>query len=215
MLVLRVIFVVFVLLLIVVSKVYCDTAVYRPGKFNGMVFSLSNVPPPPKFKLPSLAACKRTVNTWRRGCALSRSQLGPEFEEYARRLEKGISSVIGEGVQVSPVEDGLGICVLVYDEPRDFIDWHYDVNVYEGRFFTCLVPMYVDSESCTAFEFKDRGGKDVRVDGAVLFEGNNVFHRATPQCKGQTRVILSVSFVTSPKTTMYGRFVRYVKSLGF
>ena len=91
--------------------------------------------------------------------------------------------------------------MLVYERPGDFINWHYDVNYYAGRFFTLIAPLS-DDDTCTTFMYVGSDGLNriIRLEKntAVLFEGEKVFHMASRICKGQTRVVLSMQFVTDP-----------------
>jgi hypothetical protein len=92
-------------------------------------------------------------------------------------------------------------CVLlIYDTEGDWINWHYDHNYYEGRFFTVLIPITQDV-TCTEFQFKNDINEIKSVElvngNSICFEGNYLYHRATKLCKNQKRVILSCQYVTT------------------
>jgi hypothetical protein len=89
--------------------------------------------------------------------------------------------------------------ILIYDKEGDWINWHYDHNYYNGRFFTVLIPI-TNNTTCTQFQFmKDNGEiKNINIsnNNSVCFEGNFLYHRATKLCKDQKRIILSCQYVT-------------------
>ena len=113
-----------------------------------------------------------------------------------------VSSIIGTDVTTTPGDLPTTCAILVYEEKGDFINWHYDVNYFDGRFFTMIVPITFD-ETCTTFVYtnKDSIAEPVvlNIGSAVLFEGERVFHKATKLCKGQKRVIISLQFTTDAK----------------
>ena len=88
--------------------------------------------------------------------------------------------------------------LLIYENDGDWINWHYDYNYYNGRFFTVLVPI-TQVLTCTKFQFKDKNNNVVDKDltnNAICFDGNYVYHRASKLCKNQKRVMLSCQYVT-------------------
>jgi len=44
--------------------------------------------------------------------------------------------------------------ILIYENEGDWINWHYDYNYYDGRFFTLLIPIS-NNLTCTEFQFKN------------------------------------------------------------
>ena len=119
-------------------------------------------------------------------------------------LTPRVSEAIGERVWPLLGRSPLACLVLIYDEPGDHITWHYDVNVTNGKQITVLVPLVGDS-SCAQFQYVDarEGHHRVRtprvsLGQAAILQGDVVYHRATPQCAFQTRVVLVFEYSTSP-----------------
>ena len=90
--------------------------------------------------------------------------------------------------------------ILIYEKEDDWINWHYDYNYYDGRFFTVLIPI-TNNFTCTEFQLVDKDDtiKSIHLinNNSVCFEGNYVYHRASKLCKNQKRVILSCQYVTN------------------
>ena len=90
--------------------------------------------------------------------------------------------------------------LLIYEKEGDWINWHYDYNYYDGRFFTLLIPI-TNNLTCTKFQFKDEKNKIKSIslinNNSVCFEGNYLYHRASKLCKNEKRIILSCQYVTN------------------
>ena len=89
--------------------------------------------------------------------------------------------------------------ILIYENEGDWINWHYDHNYYDGRFFTLLVPITTNA-TCTEFQFMNDKNEVKSVNMAngnsICFEGNYLYHRASKLCKNEKRAILSCQYVT-------------------
>lgn len=142
------------------------------------------------------------VINWKGGRTIPCNELWkllPEVKELQISLIPKISYAIGE--QVYLTEDNLPTTcsMLIYEKNGDFINWHYDVNYYKGRFFTLIIPVTIN-ETCTKFKFMQKG-KSIEIGNeqsqSILFEGERLFHMATPICKGEFRVVLSFQYVTN------------------
>ena len=136
------------------------------------------------------------------------------YEELPRR----IGEEIGEPVVITQDYLPTTCAVIIYDKEGDFINWHYDVNYFDGRFFTLLVPVTFD-DVCTKYTYYDKEGVvneiDNKKDKAILFEGDKVFHMATKLCKGEKRVILSMQFTTDSRISWYNRALMRIKDSAY
>lgn len=118
---------------------------------------------------------------------------------YQVDLRKTITDLLGFKIHPTELKYQTSCAVLIYEEEGDWINWHYDHNYYDGRFFTVLIPITKEL-TCTKFQFKNEDNKIISLDlnnNAVCFEGNFVYHRASKLCANQRRAILSCQFVTS------------------
>ena len=127
----------------------------------------------------------------------------PDLLTVYRDLQDLVSERIGEPVYQAPLEGPLSVCVISYDKPGDAIQWHYDDNYFQGRFFTVLVPV-TRQRTCSSYQYRNAQGvpENVRLEEtgeALLFEGNKVFHRSVPLCPDEHRVIASFQFTTDPR----------------
>lgn len=90
--------------------------------------------------------------------------------------------------------------ILIYENEGDWINWHYDYNYYDGRFFTVLIPI-TNNLTCTEFQFKNDNNEiksiNLTNNNSICFEGNYLYHRASKLCKNEKRVILSCQYVTN------------------
>jgi hypothetical protein len=120
------------------------------------------------------------------------------IEFYQNELCDIISKLLKIKVTPTSLELPTSCAILIYENENDWINWHYDYNYYNGRFFTVLIPV-TNNETCTKFEFKNEKNEIVSKDiihKGICFEGNYLYHRASKLCKNEKRVILSCQFVT-------------------
>jgi hypothetical protein len=117
---------------------------------------------------------------------------------YQNDLCKIISKLTNLKLYPTDLSYPTSCALLIYNEENDWINWHYDYNYYNGRFFTVLIPI-THIETCTKFQFMDDNNKIRNIDlinKGFCFEGNYLYHRATKLCKNQKRVLLSCQYVT-------------------
>lgn len=155
----------------------------------------------------------RTINT------TTVKETMPELFEWYRGLEGQISEIIGERVYITSETLPTTCAVLIYEENGDFINWHYDVNYFNGRFFTLLIPVTV-ADSCTQYTYYDKNNtkQSIRdeIGRSILFEGDKVFHMATEFCaKGEKRVMVSVQFSTDPTISLFNRMLMRIKDVAY
>jgi hypothetical protein len=146
------------------------------------------------------------------------TEVFPPVVEWYKSLPSYISSIIGEKVVTTPLNQPISLCLIVYEEEGDFIDWHFDTNHYDGRFFTLLIPVTFE-KTCGNYQYKNSKEQtetlDLEKGDALLFEGDKVFHRGKKLCKNQRRVILSATFTTSQKLPIIESMYQYIKTVGF
>ena len=128
-------------------------------------------------------------------------QYSPNLINYYRNeLCNRISNKLNLQLFPTDLDFPTSCAMLIYEKEGDWINWHYDYNYYDGRFFTLLIPITNDF-TCTEFQFKDEKNKIKSINlinnNAICFEGNYLYHRASKLCKNQKRVILSCQYVTN------------------
>ena len=108
--------------------------------------------------------------------------------------------------------------ILIYENEGDWINWHYDYNYYDERFFTVLIPLTPDI-TCTTFQFKNDNNEIKNINlinnNSVCFEGNFLYHRATKLCKNEKRVLLSCQYVTNNKMNYINKLRLKIKDFAY
>jgi len=141
----------------------------------------------------------------------------PGIVEFYKSLPPIISKVIGTKVQITPLSEPNSLCLVVYEEEGDFIDWHFDTNHYNGRYFTFLLPVST-AQTCGNYQYvnSNKNVTTVKLDSgkALLFEGDKVYHRGKKLCKNQRRVILSCTFTTSQEIPTIEIIFQKIKNIG-
>jgi len=119
---------------------------------------------------------------------------------YKNELCKLVSSQLNLKLYSTDLNLPTSCSILIYENEGDWINWHYDYNYYDGRFFTVLIPV-TNNLTCTEFQFKNDNNEIKSVNltnnNSICFEGNYLYHRASKLCKNQKRVILSCQYVTN------------------
>jgi hypothetical protein len=137
---------------------------------------------------------------------------------YKNKLCNIVSNQIGLKLYPTDLMLPTSCAILIYEEEGDWINWHYDYNYYDGRFFTVLIPI-TNEITCTEFQFKNNKGEvtsiDLRNNNSICFEGNYLYHRASKLCKNQKRIILSCQFVTNNNMTFINKLRIKLKDFAY
>jgi hypothetical protein len=141
----------------------------------------------------------------------------PEIVEWYKGLTRQISDVIGEEVKITPLNQPNSLSLVVYEKTGDFIDWHFDTNHYNGRYFTLLLPV-TTAPTCGNYQYRNATGETetlyLQQGEAILFEGDKVFHKGKELCKNQRRVVLSCTFTSSHTITPPEAILNFIKNWG-
>ena len=137
---------------------------------------------------------------------------------YQNELCKIISENINLKLYPTDLELPTTCAILIYENEGDWINWHYDYNYYNGRFFTVLIPI-TNELTCTEFQLMDDSGKITGIqlidNNCICFEGNFLYHRASKLCNGQKRILLSCQFVTDNHINMINKFRLKLKDFAY
>jgi hypothetical protein len=108
--------------------------------------------------------------------------------------------------------------LLIYENEGDWINWHYDYNYYDGRFFTLLIPI-TNNLTCTEFQFKNDKNEIKNINltnnNSICFEGNYLYHRASKLCKNEKRVVLSCQYVTNNNMSFLNKMRLKLKDFAY
>jgi hypothetical protein len=132
----------------------------------------------------------------------------PNIVKYAPTLihfyENELCKLVSKQINLHLFPTDLNLpttcAILIYENEGDWINWHYDYNYYDGRFFTVLIPI-TNNITCTEFQLKNDNNEIKSINlinnNSVCFEGNYLYHRASKLCKNEKRIILSCQYVTN------------------
>lgn len=176
-----------------------------------------------------LAAVERSyVPTHKKGGTVAYAQLienAPAVTHFyhSASLRRFVSRTVGVEVQPTPLHDQSSLSILVYDQPGDHIDWHYDHNFYRGRHFTVLLPLINKGSDKNGLSHARLSANlnGLIVDVAtpantlVLFEGAKVLHKASPIRAGERRIVISMTFCADPRATFAQAMARRFKDTAF
>ena len=114
------------------------------------------------------------------------------------------------------------LSLLSYNNKGDGIDWHIDGTIYLGdRWAGILTIIENINEPTSKLELKPEDELKTfpvseMVNTLVLFQGDQVPHRARPMLEDEERIVVSLLFSPNPKRTnnlilrLYQGWVNYI-----
>jgi len=159
------------------------------------------------------------IPNWKGGETVPTTKVTQEIINFYHSLTPIISKVIGEKVYPTELNLPTTCAILTYNQPGDFINWHYDVNYFKGRFFTVLMLVSKTPDCDTKYEYKDENGITQQIDleygDCLIFEGPIIFHSASGLGKNQSRSILSMQYSTDPTISWFNRMIMRLKDIAY
>ncbi|MCB0191114.1 MAG: hypothetical protein KDJ65_04150 [Anaerolineae bacterium] len=142
---------------------------------------------------------------------------------HSPQLRALLSHIVGEQVVPTPIHDQSSCSLLYYDKPGDHIGWHYDHNFYNGRHFTVLIPIVNEHLATKALSstklFVKKNGAEEMIptppNTLVVFEGAKTLHKVTPLGPDEQRILLSMTFSTTPRASLHKEVARRCKDTAF
>ena len=137
-------------------------------------------------------------------------------------LQKVQSKTGIANLQFVPEVDTNRLSLLYYKDEGDGIDWHVDGTIYMGDRWAGILTIVEDiKESEAKLELKPNGKPatfpvDKMENSLVLFQGDQVQHRARPMLMDEERIVISLLFSTNPTRTrnpilrLYQAWVNYI-----
>ena len=137
-------------------------------------------------------------------------------------LEKVQSKTGIANLQFVPEVDTNRLSLLYYKDEGDGIDWHVDGTIYMGDRWAGILTIVEDiKESEAKLELKPNGKPatfpvEKMENTLVLFQGDQVQHRARPMLMDEQRIVVSLLFSTNPTRTrnpilrLYQAWVNYI-----
>ena len=118
-----------------------------------------------------------------------------------------------------PSEDPHTYALYCYTKPNDHVGFHYDTSYYRGERYTVLIGL-VDDSSCRLVGKLHRNNPKrktqtmsiaLKPGTLVIFNGNNLYHKVTPLGQGETRIALTMEYVTDSSMNPIARLVSNFK----
>ncbi len=130
-----------------------------------------------------------------------------------------LSELSGQPLMTCPETDPHAAAVYCYERPADRVGCHYDNSWYHGARYTVLIGLEDDSDArltChvhKADPFRETEVIDVatRPGTTVIFNGNKLWHGVSPIGPNQTRIVLSLQYVTDRRMTPIKRVINNFK----
>ena len=125
-------------------------------------------------------------------------------------------------LQFVPEADTNRLSLLYYSNEGDGIDWHIDGTIYLGDRWAGILTIIEDiKETDSKLELKPTGKPatfpvEKMENTLVLFQGDQVQHRARPMLMDEERIVVSLLFSTNPMRTrnpilrLYQAWVNYI-----
>lgn len=161
------------------------------------------------------------IPMWKSGKTIPTSTLVEHYPNiilWYKDFAKTISVLVNDKVDITPLNFETSCCILIYDQKDDFINWHFDVNYFNGRFFTVLIPITID-KTCTKYIYKNHNEEDKEIDlvkdKCIVFEGEKVFHMASKLCEGEKRAILSLQYSTNSDINLLNKLFMRFKDVAY
>ena len=146
----------------------------------------------------------------------------PDIIDNPKFLQKVQSKTGIANLQFVPEVDTNRLSLLYYKDEGDGIDWHVDGTIYMGDRWAGILTIVEDiKESEAKLELKPNGKPatfpvDKMENTLVLFQGDQVQHRARPMLMDEQRIVVSLLFSTNPTRTrnpilrLYQAWVNYI-----
>ena len=146
----------------------------------------------------------------------------PDIIDNPKFLQKVQSKTGIANLQFVPEVDTNRLSLLYYKDEGDGIDWHVDGTIYLGDRWAGILTIVEDiKESEAKLELKPNGKPatfpvDKMENSLVLFQGDQVQHRARPMLMDEKRIVISLLFSTNPTRTrnpilrLYQAWVNYI-----
>ena len=183
----------------------------------------------PKFLLNNKKLFLRNDSSVRQGSSMGGHELRKsplskiaDIIDSSEFLEKVQSKTRIANLQFVPEADTNRLSLLYYKDEVDGIDWHVDGTIYlEDRWAGILTIIEDIKESESKLELKPNGKPatfpvDKMENSLVLFQGDQVQHRARPMLMDEQRMVVRLLFSTNPTRTrnlilrLYQAWVNYI-----
>lgn len=149
------------------------------------------------------------------------SESAPAILEFYRdpALIGWLSELTGAVLQSCPDSDPHAAALYYYTEAGDHIGFHFDSSHYKGARYTVLIGLVDDSTGRLICDLHRRDPKRAteHLELATppgtftFFQGDCVWHSVSPVGPGETRIVLTMEYVTDASMSPVRRLVSDLK----
>ncbi len=162
------------------------------------------------------------ISGWKAGKTVETKtilKLDPSVIDWYCNFANDMSTLLNIETPLQPTSFDMptSCALLIYNDEGDFINWHFDQNHFNGRFFTVLIPITSELTN-TEYLYRDANGDTKQINqqgGSIIFEGEKVFHMASKLGKNQRRVVLSLQYVTDDSINILNSFLMKIKDIAY
>lgn len=143
---------------------------------------------------------------------------------YSTEFISLLNALLNTNINRTNPLDDASCSLIYYENPGDYIDWHYDYNSYYGSRYTVLITLLNtdnnDSLSDMEFCYKNNDKTEclkTEENSIFIFNGSDMKHIATQIGNKQKRIILSLTVcdVCVEKNDIIHNVYEYIKKLVF
>jgi hypothetical protein len=216
-----------IVILIIIILVFLSLSIYYEGKvFYQYPFSKESEYWIVKLNLPSEEYIEELENKLAngdklnsnynnsnaQGQKLSARDLPFTIKEYYLNedLLSYVSKILNNKVMFGDNSDNYCIFARNYNNPNDFLNWHYDLNYTKGIRYTLVIPVLVDEGNTSEFMIRDRKtGKEyeipINMGEGVIYDASNVYHSITKQTGNNRRIVVVIPLYTDSRQSFLSK----------
>lgn len=135
-------------------------------------------------------------------------------------MKNFIEKIVGASLTISPADDLHAVALYCYTESGDHIGVHYDKSFYRGKRYTVLLGLIQDSTTSKLMCYPgsnkfNRRRNPIEVythpGTLVIFDGDVLWHEVTPLAENETRIVLTMEYLTDARISPFNRFISNFK----
>jgi alkylated DNA repair dioxygenase AlkB len=135
-------------------------------------------------------------------------------------LRAFFSELTGRELLLCPQTDPHACALYYYTEDGDHIGYHYDTSWYRGLRYTVLIALVNETSQskllCDLYR-KDKERETVHQEVStspgtlVVFNGDNLWHGVSAIGEGETRIMMTLEYLTDPHMSAPKRWISNFK----
>tara|TARA_Y100001958_G_C21200137_1_gene526939 strand:- start:670 stop:1398 length:729 start_codon:yes stop_codon:yes gene_type:complete len=136
--------------------------------------------------------------------------------DFAQRCARALGL---QSLQLNSAEVDVNCIFLRRYVEGDFLAFHYDNNFSRGVRYTAVIPLRVTDENTSEFIMIDAKNRiqiiHIPVGKAVVYNGWQIRHAITGQCKGGERIVAVVHLYTDASMNWFGKWRKWARDITY